>query len=80
MKNKVKLTFEFPEEQYPYLKMLCARERISIKEFASAAIIKAIEDYEDSILRERASDILKKIESGEESTTTLEDFEKEMNE
>ena len=42
-----KLTFEFPVEEYTYLKMACVKQGISMKEFVTSAIIKSIDEYED---------------------------------
>lgn len=55
MKETVRLNFEFPREEYPYLKMLCALRGISFKEFATELLMKAIEEYEDQMLAEKAT-------------------------
>ena len=52
--NTVRLNFEFPEEHYPYLKMVCAKKKMSIKDFASNLIIREIEEYEDDLLLQEA--------------------------
>ena len=44
-----KLTFEFPAEEYIYLKMACAKQGVSMKDFVTSAIIKRIDDYEDHL-------------------------------
>jgi len=54
MKDTVRLNFEFPREHYPYLKMLCAQKGLSLKDFASALLIREIEEYEDRMLAKRA--------------------------
>jgi len=59
MKNNVRLNFEFPRSEYPYLKMICAEKGVSLREFATGLLIKAIEDYEDTILSERSDKRLK---------------------
>jgi len=41
-----KLTFEFPAEEYIFLKMACAKQGISMKDFVTSAIIKSIDEYE----------------------------------
>lgn len=61
MKNTVRLNFEFPRKEYPYLKMLCAEKGLSLKEFATDLIIKAIEEYEDHRLTKKARKRLKEI-------------------
>lgn len=62
MKNTVRLNFEFPRKQYPYLKMLCAVKGLSLKEFATDLIIRAIEEYEDHTLARRARKRLKEMD------------------
>jgi predicted DNA-binding protein len=65
MKNTVRLNFEFPREEYPYLKMLCAEKGLSLKEFATHLIIKAIEEYEDHRLSRKAHKRLKEMDTKE---------------
>lgn len=44
-----KVTFEFPAEEYVYLKMACAKQGVSMKEFLTRSVIKSIEEYEDAL-------------------------------
>lgn len=44
-----KITFNFPAEEFVYLKMACAKQGISMKDFLTKAVIKTIEDYEDQL-------------------------------
>ena len=48
-KDTVRLSVEFPLEEHAYLKMLCAKMHVSMKEFVTESIIKAVEDYEDKL-------------------------------
>lgn len=41
-----KLTFEFPAEEYVLLKMACAKQGVSMKDFVTRAIMKSIDEYE----------------------------------
>lgn len=41
-----KLTFEFPAEEYVFLKMTCAKQGVSMKDFVTNAVIKSIDEYE----------------------------------
>jgi hypothetical protein len=50
----VRINFEFPKKEYPYLKMLCAKKEISLKDFATDLILNAIEDFEDEAFYKRA--------------------------
>ena len=61
MKNTVRLNFEFPKEEYPYLKMLCAEKGVSFKDFATDLLLKAIEEYEDRRLAKKARKRLKEL-------------------
>lgn len=44
-----KLTLDFPANEYVYLKMACAKQGVSIKDFVTKAVIKTIEEYEDEL-------------------------------
>lgn len=44
-----KVTFEFPAEEYVYLKMACAKQGVSMKDFLTKAVIKTVEEYEDEL-------------------------------
>lgn len=63
MKNTVRLNFDFPRKEYPYLKMLCAKKGISLREFATELLIKAIEESEDEMLSQKANDHLENMKS-----------------
>ncbi len=61
MKQTVRLNFEFPREEYPYLKMMCAEKGVSFRELATELIFNAIEDYEDRKLGKKARKRLKEM-------------------
>ncbi|MBN4066619.1 hypothetical protein JYU14_00865 [Simkania negevensis] len=65
MKDTVRLNFEFPREHYPYLKMLCAQKGLSLKDFASALLIRKIEEYEEGLLVKEAEGRLDEMETSE---------------
>ncbi len=44
-----KLTIDFPADEFVYLKMACAKQDISIKDFVTRAVIRSIENYEDEL-------------------------------
>jgi ParG len=44
-----KVTFDFPAEEYVYLKMACVKQGVSMKDFLTKAVIKNIEEYEDEL-------------------------------
>ncbi len=63
MKNTVRLNFEFPKNEYPYLKLLCAEKGLSFKDFATELLLKAIAEYEDQRLSRKARKRLKEMDS-----------------
>lgn len=58
MSETVRLNFEFPKEEYPYLKMLCAQKGVSFKELATQLLLQAIEEYEDEMMAKKAEEII----------------------
>lgn len=46
-----KITFEFPIEEYVYLKIACAKQGVKMKDFITKTVIRSIEDYEDELDR-----------------------------
>lgn len=65
MKSTVRLNFEFPREHYPYLKMLCAKKGMSLKDYASELLIKSIEEYEDRMLAKKAQKRLENVDEND---------------
>lgn len=57
-KDTVRLNFEFPLSEYPYLKMVCAKKGLSLRDFATNILIKAIEETEDEMLAQKANERL----------------------
>jgi predicted DNA-binding protein len=63
MRETVRLNFEFPKEEYPLLKMVCADMGVSFKKFATDLVLKAVEEYEDHILAKKAHKRLKEMDA-----------------
>lgn len=63
MKRTVRLNFEFPRKEYPYLKLICAERGITFREFATQLIVNEIEEYEDRKLAKKARKRLKEMDS-----------------
>lgn len=78
MKDSIRLNFEFPRSEYPSLKMLCAKQGLSLKDFATQLLIQAIEEAEDHWLAGRGEEVLSRIESGVEKTIPLEEVKKQV--
>ena len=55
-KDTVRLNFEFPISEYPYLKMVCAKKGLSLRDFATNILVKAIEEAEDEMLSQKANE------------------------
>ncbi len=62
MKDTVRLNFEFPRKDYPYLKMLCAEKGISFRQFATELMLHALEEHEDRSLAKKARKKLKEMD------------------
>ena len=57
-----KLTVDFPLDEFIYLKMACAKQDITIKDFVTKAVIRSVEDYEDELDKESLEAARKDIE------------------
>lgn len=53
-KETVRINFEFPKKHYPYLKMVCAKNGVSLKDFATNLLIREIEETENIMLANKA--------------------------
>lgn len=51
-----RVTFDIPVEDYVYLKMICARQEVSMKAFLRNAFINSIEEALDIIALEKVTD------------------------
>lgn len=69
-----KVTFDFPANEYVYLKMACAKQGVSMKDFLTRSVIKSIEEYEDEL------DLiaLKKTREENEPTISWKEAEKKL--
>lgn len=52
-----KVTFDFPAEEYVFLKMACAKQGVSMKEFLTRSIIKSIDEYEAELDAKALSEV-----------------------
>ena len=65
MKDTVRVNFDFPREHYPYLKLLCAKKGVSLKDFASELLIRELDEYEDVQLARMADNRLKEMDDND---------------
>jgi hypothetical protein len=70
-----KLTFEFPAEEFIFLKMTCVKQGVSMKDFVTNAVLKSIDEYE-SHLDSLAYQALTQEER--DNAISLEQVEKEL--
>ena len=63
MKDTVRLNFEFPRSKYPYLKLICAEQGVSFKDFATEILLETIEEYEDKKLAKKAKKRLEELDA-----------------
>lgn len=69
-----KVTFDFPEEEFMYLKMSCDRQGVSLKEFLTKSTIESVENYEDDLLCIK----MKNSPEYNEPCISLDDLKKEL--
>ena len=63
MKDTIRLNFEFPRSEYPYLKLMCAEKGVSFKKLATEILLNTIEEYEDRKLAKKARKRFKELDS-----------------
>ncbi|MEI8365063.1 MAG: hypothetical protein WCF65_01475 [Parachlamydiaceae bacterium] len=61
--NTHRLNIEFPQDEYTYLKMMCAEKGVSIKDFVIPLILRAMEEEEDALLIRKAKKRLKNTDA-----------------
>lgn len=65
MKDTVRLNFDFPKDQYPFLKMACAMRGTTFRNLVTELLMKAIEEIEDEHLAKLADERLANIDKNE---------------
>lgn len=68
--HKARLTVDMDSEEHSYLKMACAKLGVTMRQFMLLATFEKMEKVEDDWLADNAHEILKRIESGEEKTSS----------
>lgn len=68
--HKSRLTLDMDSQEHAYLKMACAKLGVSMRQFMLLATFEKMEQIEDDWLAEKAYETLKRIESGEEKTSS----------
>lgn len=70
MTNKARLTVDMNPDDHIYLKMACAKLGITMREFMILATFEKMKKIEDDWLADKAHQTLKRIELGEEKTSS----------
>lgn len=78
-KNTAHLSLEFPIEQHLQLKVMCVRQRRSIKDFVIEAVMNAMKEYDAKVL-EGIDQGLKDIKAGKVIYRDASEFEKNVDE
>ena len=68
--HKARLTIDMDIDEHSYLKMACANLGITMRQFMLLATFEKMEQIEDDWLADKAHQILKRIELGEEKTSS----------
>ena len=61
-KDTVRINFEFPLKEYPYLKKVCAQRGMTLRDFATMILVRAIEEAEDEFLLSKAKERLEEMD------------------
>ena len=76
MKERSRFTVDMSSDEYMYLKMICEKLAVDVNEFVLNCVSEKIEEIEDEWLAEKASEILKDVESGKEEVVSWEKMKK----
>lgn len=76
MKNSVRLSIELPIDEHIYIKMECARARISMKDFLHAVITASLTTLKEKRLMERLKKSIQQAKEGKVTTMSLSELEK----
>lgn len=68
--HKARLTIDMDSDEHAYLKMACAKLGVTMRQFMLLATFEKMEKIEDDWLAEKAHQTLRRIESGEEKTSS----------
>lgn len=74
----IRLTIDFPKEEHVYLKMMCAKMGISIKDFVTEKIVNGILEWEDERLAEMCKEYETQKEKNEITFFSEEETAKEL--
>ena len=70
-----KVTFEFPADEYVFLRMACAKQGVTMKEFITSSVMKNIEEYECELDSKALAEI---TEQDREESISWDEMEKRI--
>lgn len=76
MKNSVRLSFEVPVDEHIFIKMECAKARISMKDFLHAVVLSGLKTLKEKHLMERLKKSIQQAKEGKVTTMSLSELEK----
>lgn len=76
MKNSVRLSFEVPVDEHIFIKMECAKARISMKDFLHAVVLSGLQELKQKHLMENLKKSIQQAKKGKVTTMTLSELEK----
>jgi len=78
MKKTSRLTVDMEEDEHKCLKLACTELGLSMREFMVRAAFEKIEALEDEWLAEKAREVLKRIDAGEEKMVSWKESKKRL--
>lgn len=75
----VRVTVDMPENEHMYLKMACAKLKLSLKDFIIQATEQKIQEVEDEWLALQVDEVKERVKNGEETFTSWEKVKERLN-
>ena len=76
MKDLIRISFEVPVEDHTFLKMECAKSRITMKDFLHELFIAEIKELKEKHLLGRLMSSIQQAKEGKVTTMSLSELEK----
>lgn len=66
--NRVRLSSDIPLDEHIELKMMCAKDRLAIKDFVHAMILKGMKDFREERFKKRLKESIQQSKEGKART------------
>lgn len=76
MKDSVRLSVEVPVNEHIFIKMECAKARVSMKDFLYAVIHSGLQELKEKKLMKRLKTSIQQAKKGKLTSMTLSELEK----